>query len=157
MTAIRFIAIPTGDAEHLRGGGADANGQIPERRLSDGNGVPCRHCLKPVDEGDPYLVLAYRPFGNLQPYAELGPIFIHADDCPRHTETRPAPPPALASAQYLVRGYNADERIIYGTGQIVATDDLTLTATAILERDDISYLHVRSASNNCYQCRIERA
>lgn len=56
-----------------------------------------------------------------------------------------------------MRGYGADGRIVYGTGQIVATNDLTTTATAMLGRDGISYLHVRSASNNCYQCRIERA
>jgi hypothetical protein len=25
-----------------------------------------------------------------------------------------------------------------------------------LERDDVAFVHVRSASNNCFQCRIDR-
>lgn len=28
---------------------------------------------------------------------------------------------------------------------------------AILGRDDVKYVHARSALNNCYQCRIDRA
>ena len=30
-------------------------------------------------------------------------------------------------------------------------------ATLILARDDVAYIHARSAYNNCFQCRIERA
>jgi hypothetical protein len=30
-------------------------------------------------------------------------------------------------------------------------------AKTLFERDVIAYAHVRSARNNCYQCRIERA
>ena len=80
---IRFVAMPTEEARALQSGGPDAHGQIPERKISDGNGVPCRHCLTRVAKGEPYLVLAYRPFPDDQPYAETGPIFIHADACPR--------------------------------------------------------------------------
>jgi hypothetical protein len=56
----------------------------------------------------------------------------------------------------IVRGYSADERIVYGTGAVVATDRIAETATALLERDDVAFVHVRSASNNCFQCRIVR-
>ncbi len=40
---------------------------------------------------------------------------------------------------------------------MIATADLEAAATALLERPEVAYLHPRSASNNCYQCRIERA
>ena len=56
----------------------------------------------------------------------------------------------------LIRGYGADDRIVYGTGQVVATAELATAAAQLLERPEVAYLHVRSASNNCYQCRIER-
>jgi hypothetical protein len=46
---------------------------------------------------------------------------------------------------------------VYGTGQIVAAPGLASAAAEILERDDVAYVHVRSALNNCYTCRIERA
>jgi hypothetical protein len=73
-----FKALPTETVRALQAGAADAYGMPPERKISDGDGVPCRHCLKNVGAGEPYLVLAYRPFPELQPYAETGPIFLHA-------------------------------------------------------------------------------
>ena len=35
--------------------------------------------------------------------------------------------------------------------------DIIARADELLTRDDIAYVHVRSARNNCYQCRIDRA
>ena len=75
MTTLRFIAMSTSEARHFQSGGADAYDLKPERRVSDGDGVPCRHCLKDVAVGEDYLVLAYRPFQVLQPYAETGADF----------------------------------------------------------------------------------
>ncbi len=101
---LNYVAMPVGEAERLRQGGPDAYGDQPERRISDGDGVPCRHCLRNVDEGQPYLVLAYRPFSSVQAYAETGPIFMHAENCAIHDGD--ALPPILASSKsYLLRGY----------------------------------------------------
>jgi hypothetical protein len=63
----------------------------------------------------------------------------------------------LASPDYIVRGYGADDRIVYGTGAVVPTAEIAGRAEELLARDDTAYVHVRSARNNCYQCRIERA
>ena len=80
---IRFNALPTDSVRALQCDGADAYGLVPERKVSDGDGVPCRHCLEGVAAGEDYLILAYRPFPALQPYAETGPIFLHARECER--------------------------------------------------------------------------
>lgn len=156
MPPIKFVALPTDLVRALQDGKPDAYGLAPERRVSDGVGVPCRHSLTVVPEGEPYLIVAHRPFPALQPYAETGPIFVHAERLERYPETD-ALPPALASPQYIVRGYGHDDRIVYGTGAVVETGAIPARASALLERDDIAYVHVRSASNNCYQCRIDRA
>ncbi|WP_245461053.1 DUF1203 domain-containing protein, partial [Mesorhizobium sp. M7A.F.Ca.US.005.03.2.1] len=140
----------------LQRGGVDAYGQTPERKISDGDGMPCRHCLKNIGAGDAYLVLAYRPFPELQPYAETGPIFLHAEACDRAAESE-ALPEILESPDYIVRGYGRDDRIVYGSGGVISTGDITGRAKTLLESDEIAYIHVRSARNNCYQCRIERA
>ena len=58
---------------------------------------------------------------------------------------------------YILRGYGADDRIVYGSGAVVPTHKICGRAHELLERDDIAYVHMRSARNNCYQCRIERA
>jgi hypothetical protein len=56
-----------------------------------------------------------------------------------------------------VRGYTDDERILYGTGRVVPTPDIAKYAKELLENPQIAFVDVRSAANNCYQCRIERA
>ncbi len=157
MSAIRFVALPTELVTVLQANGLDANGQTPERAISTGgDGVPCRHCLDVVTANDAYLILAHRPFTTLQPYAECGPIFLHADACQRYAETA-ALPAMLQSAHYILRGYSAAERILYGTGQVVPTTQIPQRAQELFVREDVAYIHVRSATNNCFQCRIERA
>ena len=158
MTAsVKFVSMPTDITRAYQAGAPDANGQVPERHISDGDGIPCRHCQQDVVAGEPYLILNYRPFPAPQPYAETGPIFLHAAECPRYPEVAELPPVIAIRRLFLLKGYNAADRIVYGTGQLVAPADLSAAAASILARDDVAYVHARSGTNNCYQCRIERA
>lgn len=61
MTDLVFTAMPAKEAEAFRAGAADAYGNPPEKAVSPG-GMPCRHCLRQIGEGDGMLILAYRPF-----------------------------------------------------------------------------------------------
>lgn len=152
---VRFVALDTDLVHALQSGGLDANGQAPERHISSGSGTPCRHCLKQVAEGEPYLILSHRPFPAPQPYAEQGPIFLHVETCPPHYPSNEIPA-MMASPRYLIRGYSDENRIVYGSGRIVVTAEIPDAAADIFADRDITYIHVRSASNNCYQCRIDR-
>ena len=151
---MRYVAIPTEVVRAYQAGGLDANGQVPERKVSDGGSNPCRHCLKLITEGAGMLVLAHRPFPGPQPYAEVGPIFLCADPCPEGGGE--GQPEALASPDYIVRGYGVDDRIVYGTGGVVATDAIPARAGELFGDRRVAYVHVRSARNNCYQVRIDR-
>jgi len=51
----------------VRNGGPDVHGQIAERVVSDGKANPCRSCLGQVPKGETMLILAARPFPDLQP------------------------------------------------------------------------------------------
>jgi len=157
MTKILFSSMPTDAAKSYWSGTADANGHAPEVHISQGDGVPCRHCQQNVAKGERYLILAYRPFPRPQPYAEIGPIFLHAEPCARYPETDRIPAMFLSSKGYLLKGYCENDRIVYGTGQIVAPAEMAATAAGILVRGEISYVHVRSSLNNCFTCRIDRA
>ncbi len=157
MTAIRITPIPTETAMALWASGPDANGMPPERHISDGDGVPCRHCLKNVDAGDAYLILAHRPFDAAQPYAEVGPIFLHADPCDAYADHGQVPELHRGGEPRIVRGYGSDSRIVYGTGRVVTGDEIADYAAELLSRDDIAFVHVRSSTNNCYAFRIDRA
>lgn len=154
MTPI-FHPLPAPIVAHYRAGGTDAYGHPPEPRISDGGAVPCRATLRMVPEGAPYLIVAHRPFTGLNPYTETGPIFLSAEPLPV-----PAPgpdlPDFLRAPRYILRGYSADERIVYGTGQVVETADLIAASADLLARADLAFLHIRSATNNCFHVRVER-
>jgi hypothetical protein len=151
----RFTALPTDIVEAYRAGAPDAFGNPPERQISDGAGNPCRHCLRHVPKGAGMLVLAYKPFAGTHPYAEVGPIFLCADTCERGGGT--ALPEVMGTApDYLIKGYGADDRIVYGTGVVAPVAELHQRIAAIFADPKVAYIHARSARNNCYQARIDR-
>lgn len=149
-----FTALPTAVVEAYRSGGLDAFGNLPERATSDGNGNPCRHCLCDIPKGAEMLILAHKPFEGTHPYAEVGPIFLCAAKCARGGGTG-LPAILTTSPDYLVKGYSPQDRIVYGTGTIVPTADLSDRLSAILADPEVAYIHIRSARNNCYQARVE--
>jgi hypothetical protein len=139
----------------IRAGGPDAHGRPAERRISDGLGNPCRACLHEIEAAAPMLVLAACPFPEAQPYAEVGPIFLHAAPC--DPWTGPGVPPILrTSSNYLVKGYTADHRIAYGTGTIVPAERIAEEVAARLASPEIAFVDVRSARYNCFQTRARR-
>ena len=153
---LAFHPLPTDEVRAVQRGGLDFYGAPAERAISDGGGIPCRHCMRIVPRGAGYLILAWRPFPEDQPYAEVGPIFLCADEC---DAPHPGPelPAFLTSPDYLIKGYTADHRIRYGTGAIVPTPTIPEAAAAILADPEIAFVDVRSARNNCFHTRITRA
>ena len=158
--AIRFVALEQCAGEATgRTAVSDANGQPPERAISDGNGIPCRFTLAMIPKpASPTSSWRTARFLSPQPYAEVGPIFVHAEAASsarrRNSDAIPA---FLESPRYIVRGYDATDRIVYGTGQIVATPEIPAAAIRLFKNEAVRYLHIRSATNNCYHCRIDRA
>ena len=151
---LRVRGIPTDEVNQIRRGGPDANGQPALLRVAEGLANPCRHCVRLIAEGDKKLVLAYRPFDALQPYAETGPIFLHKDPCERYeNEVLPAWFDHLDPA--IVRGYGEDHWIRYDTGDVVPGRELTAACRAILSDATVAYVHIRS-KYNCFQCRVDR-
>lgn len=153
---IRFEALSTESARALRAGAPDAYGNQAETYgVSDGQGLPCRHCLRDVPEGQKVLVLAWRPFASAHPYAETGPVFLCAEDCPSGAGAD-LPPALTTSPDYLVKAYSADERIAYGTGGVIPAAEIPGRAETLLSDQGIAFVDVRSARNNCFLARITR-
>lgn len=147
--------IETGYVNAIRHGGSDANGQPALRTVAQGTSNPCRHCLGLIAEGDQMLVLAHRPFDRLQPYAESGPIFLHAAGCERYeSDSLPAWFAHLQPA--IIRGYDQGDWIRYETGNVVPGSELPGLCEEILSNPDVAYAHIRS-KYNCFQCRVDRA
>ena len=135
--------IPSEYVGDIRRGAPDANGQPALVRVAEGWANPCRHCLGLIMDGEEKLVLAYRPFDALQPYAETGPIFLHKGVCERY-ESESLPPWFAYLDPAIVRGYGADDWIRYDTGDVVPGSQLTATCEKILADATVAYVHVRS-------------
>ena len=153
---ISYTAIPTPIVQAWREGRPDAYGKPPERCVAKDGSYQCRHCLKLIPEGADMLLVAHRPFAQLDAYAETGPIFVCADPCEGYG-SQPAVPATLQSnPSYLLKAYGADDRIIYGTGAVIEADHIPSRAATLFADPAVRYIHVRSARNNCYQARIDR-
>lgn len=147
--------IPSAQVQALRNGSPDANGQAALRQVAEGQGNPCRHCLQLIAPGEEMLVLGYRPFDQPQPYAELGPIFLHGRDC-KHYESEALPAWFEHLQPALLRGYDQNDWIRYETGQVVPGQALDEACRQVLANPSVAYVHIRSKFN-CFQCRVERA
>ncbi|MEM7214616.1 MAG: DUF1203 domain-containing protein [Pseudomonadota bacterium] len=156
MTDVVIKPLPTEEVRRLQRGGKDANGQFPEVCISDGKGNPCRHCLSMIKAGEEFLIVAYKPFTTIQPYAEQGPLFLHKHECAAYQHQDQVPDILKNSAEFMVRGYDCDERIIYGTGKIVSNTEVEAYASSLIDNGDVRFVHVRSAANNCFQIRIDK-
>lgn len=153
--AIKVEGIPSEYVEQIRAGAPDANGQSAQIQIAEGQGNPCRHCLQLIKPGEELLVLAYRPFSEPQPYAEVGPIFLHKRACERYSgSTLPAWFTRFQPAIY--RGYDQRDWIRYETGGIAPGEKLEEVCSELLMDDRTAYVHIRSKFN-CFQCRVERA
>lgn len=151
---LQVRGIPSHDVDALRRGAADANGQAAQVHVAEGLANPCRHCLQLIADGDRKLVLSWRPFDSVQPYAETGPIFLHHDACDRY-DSGELPDWFVFLEPAIVRGYGFDDWIRYDTGSVVAGAELTATCQSILADPTIAYVHIRSKFN-CFQCRVDR-
>ena len=154
--SFRIVPLPTEIADAARRAVNAGSADHALITVDSPGSSPCRHCLRNIGAGEELFVFAYRPFPELQPYAETGPIFLHKQPCKRYSADEVLPPVLTTSTDFIVRGYGENDRIVYGTGAVTPIEKIPAYATELLARPGIAYVHVRSARNNCYQCRIDK-
>ena len=153
---LKFVPISSEKVRDLQNGGLDFYGNLPIKLISDGGGIPCRHCLEDIAEGDGYLALAFGPFADQHAYAEVGPIFIHSKKCHAYSG-KVIPTSFLTREHYIMHAYSKRTKaIIYGSGKRITSDKVALEAHKLFENMDTDFIHLRSASYTCFSCRVER-
>ena len=115
---INFKAMTEYEVSNYRSDGLDANNQPLQRTISDGDGNPCRSCMKDIPAGKGMLVLSYRPFKLLHPYSETGPVLLCADECAPFGINNKTPDAIATRSNFILRGYSKDEVIVEGTGKL---------------------------------------
>lgn len=107
-SVLHFLPIPLEIAQEARRTRRDRFGhQLAVTRTI----APCRLCLRIPNEPEDVILLSYRPLRDTGPYAEVGPIFIHAQDCRPYAELDKFPDDFL-TRPLVVRGYGHHGQIV---------------------------------------------
>jgi hypothetical protein len=88
IDSLNYLAIPEEVAAEARATMRDRFGHDVQRVSDTG---PCRVCLRIAQQPEELLLLSYRPLPDAGPYAEIGPIFIHAQPCEPYASTTAFP------------------------------------------------------------------
>jgi Protein of unknown function (DUF1203) len=155
MQPIRVVAISTEIAEKVRATKtAPGYGFPAHEEIATGTG-PCRHCLRLFAPGkESRILFTYDRFSGVESLPQPGPIYIHAEICPRYQEDDGFPEELRASPRTL-EAYAKGRRMI---GQAYVSDGKFEPAIQLLfSRPEVEYLQVHSTTAGCFTFRIERS
>jgi hypothetical protein len=152
---IEINALPPDQLRRIRLQGHDDYGNPFVGRPDVDGGAPLRCCLRYSLPGERIALIAYAPVGRPGPYDEVGPIFVHADDCPGYSDTA-SYPDGYRDRPQVFRVYRKDGTI--GGGRIVKPDeDQEQAAAELLADPDVAVVHSRNIVYGCYMFSIGRA
>src|SRR5829696_7074502 len=120
----------------------DVGNELVVTMKPDG-GYPLRCCLRESTPGERIALIAYRPFPWDGPYAEVGPVFIHADECGGYQDTD-AYPEGFRHRQQIFRAYGHDRTIV--DAEIVEGVKAEDALAALLARPEVHFIHSRNVA-----------
>ena len=154
--AFRVTPIPADVLDRIRAAGHDDSGNPLVPIASETGGAPMRCCLEPAAPGDRLCLIAYRPFTRRGPYAETGPVFIHAEACAGYTSTGSYPPGYRDWPTMVFRPYHYDGAIAYDAIQLGDGPTAETLIAGLLADPAIEFIHTRNLYAGCYMFCISR-
>jgi hypothetical protein len=117
--------------------------------------APCRQCLRNAQPGERMILAGFSPFRRPGVYREVGPIYIHAEDCQAYTSRTVFPAEIKKGRTLTLRAYNGQDAI---QNAVLANETNVEEVLAQLLGDErVAYVHARNAAFGCFMCAIERA
>ena len=156
MKKFRCVAIETETARRWRATGQDDRGQALHRRVVDGPGFPCRHCLRLGEPGEVMLLGSYALPHPQGVYWTPSPIFLHERDCTRFEAEDEIAPIMLANPLVSVRSYDVEELCLYDLGQVCDGAKVAGPLARALADDRARFINIHTARPGCLLCRVER-
>jgi hypothetical protein len=149
----RIVPLPTEIAEAARravnAGAADHEVVTVDSPESS----PCRHCLQWAQVGEQVILFPYSAIPSGHPYSETGPIFVHADNCPRYSATDEYPV-AFRDGR-VFRAYDSSYNII--DAQVVNDREPEVVIEDLFQNPDTAFVDARSVIRGCFTFRVQRA
>src|SRR3954452_24007357 len=78
---LEYLPVPVTDLDRIRCNHHDDHGNPLVAQTAE-TGLPLRCCLRLSTAGERVALISYQPSAVGGPYAEVGPVFIHVEDCP---------------------------------------------------------------------------
>ncbi len=155
MTQFRCVAMDTASAARFRATGRDDRGGEVIRRVADGPGFPCRHCLRLAAPGEAMLLASWdlpRPLG---PYWAPSPVFLHADGCPRAEIAHALPETVTHNAIVSLRHYDADGMCLCDLGAVVPGEAAEAELRERIADPRIAFVNIHTARPGCWLALVE--
>jgi hypothetical protein len=147
---MRFLPIPAEIAREARTQRRDRFGHELSITTTQ---APCRLCLRISNAPEDLILLSYQPSKDTGPYAEIGPIFVHAGDCDPYSRTEEFPRDFL-DRRLILRAYGYDGRIV--DAGVAEPGSAQECAARFLSDRNVEEVHVRHVSYTCYDFKIIR-
>jgi hypothetical protein len=155
MTTTNFRVVPL-NSEVAKEARRKAQAGTPDHAIVEVDspgGYPCRHCLQWAKPGEQVVLFPYASIPAGRPYAESGPIFVHAEACEPYTAIDRYP--ENFRRHRVLRAYDAKDNMI---DAIVVSDDRPEAVIEhLLQNPQTSFLQARSVTRGCFTFKIERA
>jgi len=155
-TTLCFQAIPADDLSRIRRAAVDDFGHALRVLVNhDEDGAPLRCCLREAWAGERITLISWQPLVDAPDnvYAEIGPIFIHAEDCAGYRDTG-AYPEDFRHRRLVLRSYTADGDVHHltitdGSSAETAIRELLADPAAVV-------VHSRNILAGCFMFAIRR-
>src|SRR6266516_4295994 len=153
----KITPLPPAALDRIRAQGHDDHGNRLRPITDEHGGTPLRCCLRNASPGEPIALIAWSPFQLPQPspYAEVGPVFIHAERCAGYP-SQDAYPDGFRSRPQVFRAYDTQSRIVDAV-LVEAGQGQEAVIAALLVRAEVAFLHSRNVLYGCYMFQIDRA
>ena len=155
MTSIRIVAIPTEVANSVRETMRAPVYGFPAHAELGSDAAPCRHCLCTIAPGKARRILfTYDRFAGVESLPQPGPVYVHAEDCPRYAEDAGFPE-ELRSSPRTLEAYARGRRLL--AQEYVADGSFEPAIEKLFAHADVDYIQVNSTTAGCFTFRIERS
>jgi hypothetical protein len=148
---LRYVPMPEAIAQEARRTRLDGFGHrlhvVREK-------APCRVCLRISTEPEDLILISYRPLPDTNPYAEVGPVFVHAEHCEPYSQHATFPAD-FASRRLILRAYGHEDQIV--DALVAEPGEAPQRAAELLSDSAVVEVHVRHESYTCFDFKIVRA
>ncbi len=152
LLALDVIAIDPDRLQRMRDDGRDETGN-PWVTFPAEGWEPLRCCLTRPSSGTQIALITYSPWTTPSPWAESGPVFVHADACSGWSGS--GWPEAFRNSHSALQPFDSDGARAYDHITFVQPDDDHEEAVRrVLAADGVEVVHVRSATAQCFTFEV---